>query len=159
MPCLHLVSHYSAIGDTISCDAPYSAIGFRGKLFLRYPLARPVLECNRPLLQKEVGCSSDSLRYYRKHSATGVLLHLSRDRRGISVGSLSACRVASEASPHVQVTREQNNSRTKNQPKEEVFGTDVLRTSGNHSRGYPDPKLRSGRPQILEKQAFGRGYP
>ena len=30
-----LVSHYSAIGDTISCDAPYSAIGFRGKLPLR----------------------------------------------------------------------------------------------------------------------------
>ena len=38
-----LVSHYSAIGDTISCDAPYSAIGFRGKLLLRYPpLVRPV---------------------------------------------------------------------------------------------------------------------
>ena len=28
------------------------------------------------------GCSSDSLRYHRKHSATGVLLHLSRDRGG-----------------------------------------------------------------------------
>ena len=28
-----LVSHYSAIGDTISCDASYSAIGFRGKFF------------------------------------------------------------------------------------------------------------------------------
>ena len=26
-----LVSHYSAIGDAISCDAPYNAIGFRGK--------------------------------------------------------------------------------------------------------------------------------
>ena len=26
--------------------------------------------------------SSDSLRYHRKHSATGVLLHLSRDRGG-----------------------------------------------------------------------------
>ena len=32
-----LVSHSCAIGDTISCDAPYSAIGFRGKLLLRYP--------------------------------------------------------------------------------------------------------------------------
>ena len=31
-----LVSHYSAIGDTISCDAPYSAIGIRGKVFLRH---------------------------------------------------------------------------------------------------------------------------
>ena len=30
-----LVSHYSAIGDTISCDAPASAVGFRGKSFLR----------------------------------------------------------------------------------------------------------------------------
>ena len=36
-----LVSHYSAIGDTISCDAPYSAIGVRGKFFLRCPLDRP----------------------------------------------------------------------------------------------------------------------
>ena len=51
-----LASHYGAIGDTISCDAPYSAIGFRGKLFLRYPLVRPVsLACNRPSLRKEVG--------------------------------------------------------------------------------------------------------
>ena len=30
-----------------------------------------------------MGCSSDSLRYHRKHSATGVLLRLSRDRGGI----------------------------------------------------------------------------
>ena len=37
------------------------------------------------------------------------------------------------------------NSRTKNQPKEEVFGTDIPRTSGGHSRGYPGPKFRSGR--------------
>ena len=36
------------------------------------------------------------------------------------------------------------NSRTKNQPKEEGFGTDIPRTSGGHSRGYPSPKLRSG---------------
>ena len=34
---MDLVSHYSAIGDTISCDAPYSAICFRGKFFLRCP--------------------------------------------------------------------------------------------------------------------------
>ena len=33
---------------------------------------------------------------------------------------------------------------TKNQPKEEVFGMDIPRTSGGHSRGYPGPKLRSG---------------
>ena len=31
---------------------------------------------------RQGGCSSDSLRYHRKHSATGVLLHLSRDRGG-----------------------------------------------------------------------------
>ena len=78
-----LVSHYSAIGDTISCDAPYSAIGFRGKLFLRYP---PFLACLLTaighLQGKKWGCSSDSLRYHRKHCATGVLLHLSRDRGG-----------------------------------------------------------------------------
>ena len=89
---LSLVSHYSAIGDTISCDAPYGAIGFRGKVFLRYPPLHGLsLDCDGHLLQKEVGCSSDSLRYHRKHSATGVLLHLSRNRGGISVGSLRDC--------------------------------------------------------------------
>ena len=51
----NLVSHYSAIGDTISCDAPYSAIGCRGKLSLRYPLFGLSLDCDRPLLRKEVG--------------------------------------------------------------------------------------------------------
>ena len=35
-------------------------------------------------------------------------------------------------------------SRTKNRPKEEVFGTDIPRTSGGHSRGYSGSKLRSG---------------
>ena len=42
LPGVVLVSCCSAIGDTISCDAPYSAIGFRGKFFLRCPLVRPV---------------------------------------------------------------------------------------------------------------------
>ena len=49
-----LVGHYNAIGDTISCDAPYSAMGIRGKLLLRYPLVGLSLDCDRPLLQKEV---------------------------------------------------------------------------------------------------------
>ena len=35
-------------------------------------------------------------------------------------------------------------SGTKSQPKEEVFGTDIPRTSGARSRGCPGPKLRSG---------------
>ena len=51
-----LVSRYSAIGDTISCDAPFSAIGFRRKLFLRYPpLLGLSLDCDRPFVPKEVG--------------------------------------------------------------------------------------------------------
>ena len=77
------MSHHSAIGDTISCDAPYSAIGFRGKIFLRYP---PCWVCLWTaighFMDSKWGCSSDSLQYHRKHSATRVLLHLSRDRRG-----------------------------------------------------------------------------
>ena len=36
-------------------------------------------------------------------------------------------------------------SGTKNQPKEEVLGREFPRTSGGHLRGYPSPKLRSGR--------------
>ena len=78
------MSHFSAIGDTISCDAPYSAIGFRGELFCDTLLVRPVFGLRSAIL----GCSSDRLQYHRKHSATGVLLRLSRDRGGISVGSL-----------------------------------------------------------------------
>ena len=46
-------------------------------------------------------------------------------------------------------------SRTKNQPKEEVFGTDIPRTSGGHARGYPGPKLRSGRSKSWKNKHFG----
>ena len=53
-----LVSHYSAIGDIMSCDPPYSTIGFRGKFFsaMRPPLLGLSLDCDRPVLRrKEVG--------------------------------------------------------------------------------------------------------
>ena len=43
----------------------------------------------------------------------------------------------------------------KNQPKEEVFGTDIPRTSGGHSRGYPGPKVRSGRSTSWKNKHFG----
>ena len=88
--CPTLSVHSCAIGDTISCDAPCSAIGSRGKLLLRYHLLGLSLECDGSFLRKKWGCSSDSLRCHRKDSATGVLLHLSRGRGegGISVGSL-----------------------------------------------------------------------
>ena len=46
-------------------------------------------------------------------------------------------------------------SRTKNQPKEEVLGTDIPRTSGGRSRGYPGPKLRSGRPKSWQNKHLG----
>ena len=46
-------------------------------------------------------------------------------------------------------------SRTKNQPKEEVFGPDIPRTSGGHSRGYPGPKLRSGRSKSWKNKHLG----
>ena len=45
-------------------------------------------------------------------------------------------------------------SRTKVQPKEEVFGTDFPRTSGGHSRGYPGPKLRSGPSKSWKNKHF-----
>ena len=81
-------SCYSAIGDTISCNAPYSATGFRGQLFLRHPPCQVCLwTAIGHFYRKKWGCSSDSLQYHRKHSATGVLLHLSRDRGAISVGT------------------------------------------------------------------------
>ena len=85
---MDLVSHYSAISDTISCDTPYSAIGFRGELFLRYCLWIAIGH----FYGRKGGCSSDSLRYHRKHSATGVLLHLSRDR-GEYFGRVTKIRV------------------------------------------------------------------
>ena len=53
-----LVSHFCAIGDTISCDAPYSTIGFRAKFFLRCP---PCYSCLwiaiGHLYAKKWGCS------------------------------------------------------------------------------------------------------
>ena len=44
---------------------------------------------------------------------------------------------------------------TKNQPKEEVFGTDIPRTSRGHSRGYPGPKLRSGPSKSWKNKDLG----
>ena len=43
------MSHYSAIGDIISCDAPYRAIGFRGQVFPAMP----------PLLGLSLDCDID----------------------------------------------------------------------------------------------------
>ena len=53
---------------------PNSAIRFRGKFFLRYP--PPPKACLWTAIGHcygKWGCSSDSLRHHRKHSATGVL--------------------------------------------------------------------------------------
>ena len=50
---------------------------------------------------------------------------------------------------------QENKSRTKNQPKEEVFRPDIPRTSGGHSRGYPGPKLRSGRSKSWKNKHLG----
>ena len=62
-----LVSHYSTIGNTISCDAPYSAIGFGAKFFLRPP--PPSKACLWIAIGhfcgKKWGCTSDSLRHHR----------------------------------------------------------------------------------------------
>ena len=44
------------------------------------------------------------------------------------------------------------NCQERNQPKEEVFGPDIPRTSGGHSRGYPGPKLRSGPSKSWKKK-------
>ena len=46
-------------------------------------------------------------------------------------------------------------SGTKNQPKEEAFGTDIPRTSGGHSRGYPGPNLQSGQSKSWKNKHFG----
>ena len=53
-----------------------------------------------------------------------------------------------------EIPRRGQNSRTKNQPKEEVLGTDIPQTSGGHSRGCPGPKLRSGRSKSWKNKHF-----
>ena len=64
-----------------------------------------------------------------------------------------------DAPVNSDVSREGTQTRTKNQPKEEVFGADIPPTSGGHSPGCPGPKLRSGRSKSWKKQAFQRGHP
>ena len=64
-----LVFYYSAIGDTILCDAPYSAKGFRGELCLRYPPCEICLgTAIGHFYGKKWGCSSDSLSERIKHA-------------------------------------------------------------------------------------------
>ena len=52
---LVLVSHYSAIGDTSSCDARWSAIGFKGRVFLRYPSSKACLSAGHYRVPKSEG--------------------------------------------------------------------------------------------------------
>ena len=49
----------------------------------------------------------------------------------------------------------QNSSGTKNQPKEEVLGTAIPRTSAGHSRGYPGPKTSVRVLKILKNKHLG----
>ena len=85
------MSHYSAIGDTISCDAPYSAIGLRGKLFLRYPLVRPVFGLRQAIFTERSGgvaaiaCDTTGNTVRQGYCYTCLAIG-----GGISVGSLSS---------------------------------------------------------------------
>ena len=72
--------------------------------------------------------------------------------RGLSGGCR---RVSSSLRPKPSASIARYRSRTTNQPKEEVFGTDIPRTSVGHSRGYPGPKLRSGRSKSWKNEHFG----
>ena len=67
---LVLLSDYSAIGDTSECDAPYSDS----------PPVRPVFAIG--YLYGKKWCSSDRLRYHKKHRVAGDLRQMSRDRGG-----------------------------------------------------------------------------
>ena len=53
---LSSVSHYSAIGDIISCDAPIYPDRLQRQAFVAIlPLQGMSLACDRPSLRKEVG--------------------------------------------------------------------------------------------------------
>ena len=93
-----LVSHYSANGDTISCDAPYSVIGFRGKLFLRYPLVRSVFGLRYAICMERSGgvaaivCDTTGNAVRQGYCYTCLAIR----GGGISVGSLSALSIVRE---------------------------------------------------------------
>ena len=71
------MSQCSTIGDTMSCDTPYSAIGFRRKLFLQYPPPSKacVWTAIGNLHRTKWECSSDSLRHHTKHSSENPRAH------------------------------------------------------------------------------------
>ena len=82
-----------------------------------------------------------------------------RETDGIAA-KLLRCGIASEALRRYKPLRTdisitEKGSRTKHQPKEEVFRTDILWTSGGHSRGYPSPKLRSGHSKSWKNKHLG----
>ena len=66
------------------CATPLWRDGLQKQVFSAMPpLLGLSLDCDRGhFFGKKWGCSSDNLRYHRKHSSTGVLLHLSRDEGG-----------------------------------------------------------------------------
>ena len=77
----NVVSHPLAVCYPISCGAPYSTMPRRHRIKCDTPsLAEPLCH-DRPSWQARRRYSTDSLQCPEKHSATGLLLHLSRGRR------------------------------------------------------------------------------
>ena len=70
-----LVSNYSAIGGTISCDAPCRAIGFRGELFCDTTSPRPVFPDTPRIARSPIVRSGEAL---PPSSVTATLLGLFR---------------------------------------------------------------------------------
>ena len=68
---------YSAIGDTVSCDAPFRAIGFKGKFFLRCPPSKACRWLAIGHLYRKKGCIRDSL-----HPDPPILAFLEKARVG-----------------------------------------------------------------------------
>ena len=107
------------------------------------------------------GAQGELFKYVHWKHPTGALPKGTRREETFKKGS-SKARVRfsefsslSQRSQCLKTLRSLGKSRTKNQPKEEVFGTDIPRTSGGHSRGYPDPKLRSGRSKSWKNKRLG----
>ena len=75
-------------GDTISCVAPYSAIGFRGKFFLRCPPCQTVFGLRQSISTEKSGGVAATVRDTTGNTVREYCLHVSRDRGGIPVRSL-----------------------------------------------------------------------